>query len=174
MKKNEAAKQNENKSEVRTTTLAKTANDSGDTNIADQQPPQPKKEEVKDKSKPVSSTPITGTPWLVLKFRMNFVFNHCIFFRQIRCVVWTGDNRVFFYNPSSKTSLWDCPPELKNRPEIAELTKNPPTKDKDKELSLSSSSSQNTIVTGNKRSLDEQSNGHHSQPKEEESNKKSR
>ena len=68
MKKNEAAKQNENKSEVRTTTLAKTANDSGDTNIADQQqPPQPKKEEVKDKSKPVSSTPITGTPWLVFE-----------------------------------------------------------------------------------------------------------
>ena len=71
MKKNEAAKQNENKSEVRTTTLAKTANDSGDTNIADHQqqqpPPQPKKEEIKDKSKPVSSTPITGTPWLVFE-----------------------------------------------------------------------------------------------------------
>ena len=43
-----------------------------------------------------------------------------------RCVVWTGDNRVFFFNPSTKTSLWECPPELKNRPEIEELTKAPP------------------------------------------------
>lgn len=65
----------------------------------------PKKEEPRDKSKPVSSKPITGTPW---------------------CVVWTGDNRVFFFNPSTKTSLWECPPELKNRPEIEELTKAPP------------------------------------------------
>lgn len=84
-------------------------------------------------------------------------------------MVWTGDNRVFFYNPSSKTSLWDCPPELKNRPEVAELTKSPP-KEKDKE---SSQSSQNT---GNKRSLDEQQNGHHpqQQQQEEEVNKKSK
>ncbi|KAH7641478.1 transcription elongation regulator 1-like [Dermatophagoides farinae] len=123
VKKNEASKQNDNKSE----------------------------EEVKDKSKPISSTPIAGTPW---------------------CVVWTGDNRVFFYNPSSKTSLWDCPPELKNRPEVAELTKSPP-KEKDKE---SSQSSQNT---GNKRSLDEQQNGHHpqqqqQQQQQEEVNKKSK
>ncbi|OTF70295.1 hypothetical protein BLA29_004846 [Euroglyphus maynei] len=75
VKKNEASKQNDNKSEVRTST-AKTEN-SGDTNMVTQQqqqpPPQPKKEEVKDKSKPVSSTPIAGTPW---------------------CVVWTGDNRL--------------------------------------------------------------------------------
>ena len=85
-------------------------------------------------------------------------------------MVWTGDNRVFFYNPSSKTSLWDCPPELKNRPEVAELTKSPP-KEKDKE----SSQSQNT---GNKRSLDEQQNGHHpqqqQQQQQEEVNKKSK
>lgn len=44
----------------------------------------------------------------------------------IRCVVWTGDNRVFFFNPSSKTSLWECPAELKNKPEVIELTKFPP------------------------------------------------
>ena len=31
-----------------------------------------------DKSRPVSSTPVHGTPW---------------------CVVWTGDNKAFFYNP---------------------------------------------------------------------------
>ncbi|KPM03486.1 transcription elongation regulator 1-like protein [Sarcoptes scabiei] len=59
-----------------------------------------KKESVKDKSKPISSTPVSGTPW---------------------CVVWTGDDR---------TSLWECPAELKNRPEVDELTKAPP-KEKD-------------------------------------------
>ena len=45
-------------------------------------------------------------------------------------MVWTGDNRVFFFNPSTKTSLWECPAELKNKSEVAELTKAPPkTKD---------------------------------------------
>lgn len=43
-----------------------------------------------------------------------------------RCVVWTGDKRVFFYNPSTRTSLWECPPELKNKPEVQELIKAPP------------------------------------------------
>ena len=32
----------------------------------------------KDRSRPVSSTPVPGTPW---------------------CVVWTGDSKSFFYNP---------------------------------------------------------------------------
>lgn len=44
-----------------------------------------------------------------------------------RCVVWTGDERVFFYNPSVKTSLWERPPELKNRPDVDKLMKGPPT-----------------------------------------------
>jgi transcription elongation regulator 1 len=44
-----------------------------------------------DKSRPVSSTPISGTPW---------------------CVVWTGDSRVFFYNPSTRTSVWERPEDL--------------------------------------------------------------
>lgn len=50
-----------------------------------------------DKSKPVSSTPISGTPW---------------------CVVWTGDGRVFFYNPSTKTSVWERPEELAERADV--------------------------------------------------------
>lgn len=44
-----------------------------------------------DKSRPISSTPIQGTPW---------------------CVVWTGDSRVFFYNPSTRTSVWERPEDL--------------------------------------------------------------
>ena len=34
-----------------------------------------------DLSRPVSSEAVSGTPW---------------------CVVWTGDGRVFFYNPTTK------------------------------------------------------------------------
>lgn len=50
-----------------------------------------------DKSRPVSSTPIAGTPW---------------------CVVWTGDGKVFFYNPSSRTSVWERPDELVGREDV--------------------------------------------------------
>lgn len=55
-----------------------------------------------DKSKPVSSSPVSGTPW---------------------CVVWTGDNRVFFYNPTTKTSVWERPPELVGRADVSEMMK---------------------------------------------------
>ncbi|XP_017846828.1 transcription elongation regulator 1 isoform X2 [Drosophila busckii] len=50
-----------------------------------------------DKSRPVTSTPIAGTPW---------------------CVVWTGDARVFFYNPSTRTSVWERPEDLMNREDV--------------------------------------------------------
>merc|ERR1712226_29878 len=55
-----------------------------------------------DKSKPVSSTPVSGTPW---------------------CVVWTGDNRSFFYNPTTKKSVWERPPELVGRVDVKEMLK---------------------------------------------------
>jgi transcription elongation regulator 1 len=44
-----------------------------------------------DKTRPIASTPISGTPW---------------------CVVWTGDSRVFFYCPSTRTSVWERPEDL--------------------------------------------------------------
>lgn len=50
-----------------------------------------------DKSRPISSTPIAGTPW---------------------CVVWTGDSKVFFYCPSTKTSVWERPEDLKGRADV--------------------------------------------------------
>ncbi|KAM7360322.1 uncharacterized protein ACRADG_004837 [Cochliomyia hominivorax] len=58
-----------------------------------------------DKSRPISSTPIPGTPW---------------------CVVWTGDARVFFYNPSTRTSVWERPEELVEREEVDKAINNPP------------------------------------------------
>ncbi|GBM20053.1 Transcription elongation regulator 1 [Araneus ventricosus] len=58
-----------------------------------------------DKSRPVSSTAIPGTPW---------------------CVVWTGDGRVFFFNPSSRKSVWEKPEELKGRADVDKLVQVPP------------------------------------------------
>lgn len=33
-------------------------------------------------------------------------------------MVWTGDGRVYFYNPSTRTSVWDRPEELFNKAEV--------------------------------------------------------
>lgn len=55
-------------------------------------------------SKPVSTKPVPGTPW---------------------CVVWTDKNKVFYFNPSTKTSTWDRPAELKNREDVDKMVSNP-------------------------------------------------
>lgn len=54
--------------------------------------------------KPVSTTAIPGTPW---------------------CVVWTDKNRVFYFNPSTKTSVWDRPSELRNREDVDKMVSKP-------------------------------------------------
>lgn len=33
-------------------------------------------------------------------------------------MVWTGDSRVFFYNPSSRTSVWERPEDLVGRSDV--------------------------------------------------------
>ena len=42
------------------------------------------------------------------------------------CVVWTGDGRVFFYNPSSRISVWERPDELIGRMDVEKMTAGPP------------------------------------------------
>ncbi|KAI6232887.1 hypothetical protein M3Y99_00975400 [Aphelenchoides fujianensis] len=54
-------------------------------------------EKPENKNRPVSSTAVPGTPW---------------------CVVWTRDEKVFFFNPSTKTSVWERPPDLYNRADV--------------------------------------------------------
>lgn len=61
-------------------------------------------ESKKDKNRPVSSTPVPGTPW---------------------CVVWTGDSRSFFFNPSNKQSVWEKPAELVGRSDVAKMLESP-------------------------------------------------
>lgn len=73
--------------------------------LAKEQAKEKEEAKPKDKSRPVSSTPIPGTPW---------------------CVVWTGDGRVFFFNPSTRTSVWEKPDELKNKPEVDKLMASQP------------------------------------------------
>ncbi|XP_067313225.1 transcription elongation regulator 1a isoform X2 [Pseudorasbora parva] len=81
-------------------------------------PPKEQKEELKDeemteeqkaakKAKPVATTPIPGTPW---------------------CVVWTGDERVFFYNPTTRLSMWERPEELVGRVDVDKAIQEPPHK----------------------------------------------
>ncbi|KFP85373.1 Transcription elongation regulator 1-like, partial [Acanthisitta chloris] len=60
-------------------------------------------------NKPVASTPVPGSPW---------------------CVVWTGDDRVFFFNPTMQLSVWEKPLDLKHRGDINRLIEDPPHKRK--------------------------------------------
>ncbi|KAA0724925.1 Transcription elongation regulator 1-like protein [Triplophysa tibetana] len=62
----------------------------------------------KDKG-PVASTPIPGSPW---------------------CVVWTGDDRVFFFNPTMHLSVWEKPVDLKDRGDLNRIIEDPPHKRK--------------------------------------------
>ncbi|KAM6969779.1 transcription elongation regulator 1 [Aplochiton taeniatus] len=64
-------------------------------------------EKAAQKAKPVATNPIPGTPW---------------------CVVWTGDDRVFFYNPTTRLSMWDRPEELVGRADVDKNIQEPPHK----------------------------------------------
>ncbi|UYV78992.1 TCERG1 [Cordylochernes scorpioides] len=91
----------------------------------------PAVQKVVDKSRPVSSTPIPGTPW---------------------CVVWTGDRRVFFFNPSTRTSVWEKPADLQNKPEVDKMIQSPPKpkekieEDEDEESQEPPSKKPNAII----------------------------
>ncbi|XP_077401864.1 transcription elongation regulator 1 isoform X2 [Vanacampus margaritifer] len=64
-------------------------------------------EKAAQKARPVATNPIPGTPW---------------------CVVWTGDERVFFYNPTTRLSMWDRPDELLGRSDVDKHIQEPPHK----------------------------------------------
>ncbi|XP_059181362.1 transcription elongation regulator 1-like protein [Centropristis striata] len=79
----------------------------------------------KDK-RPVASTPVPGSPW---------------------CVVWTGDDRVFFFNPTIHLSVWERPGELIGR-DISGIIEDPPHKRKKTTPADSSSSCQSPGLLG--------------------------
>lgn len=63
------------------------------------------REQKIDKSRPVSSTPVPGTNWFV---------------------VWTGDEKVFFYDSERKVSIWERPAVLGNRSDVDKLVQKSP------------------------------------------------
>uniref|UniRef100_A0A8D1LKW3 Transcription elongation regulator 1-like protein n=1 Tax=Sus scrofa TaxID=9823 RepID=A0A8D1LKW3_PIG len=60
-------------------------------------------------TRPVASTPVPGSPW---------------------CVVWTGDDRVFFFNPTMQLSVWEKPLDLRHRGDLNRIIEDPPHKRK--------------------------------------------
>jgi hypothetical protein len=40
--------------------------------------------------------------------------------------VWTGDAKTFFYNPTSKVSVWEKPPEIDGRQDVDKMLTNTP------------------------------------------------
>ncbi|XP_061412371.1 transcription elongation regulator 1-like isoform X2 [Lethenteron reissneri] len=75
--------------------------------------PEPQQEELTEeeraaqKAKPIATTAVPGTPW---------------------CVVWTGDERVFFFNPTTRLSMWERPEELVERADVDRIIQSPPHK----------------------------------------------
>nr|KAF6459262.1 transcription elongation regulator 1 like [Rousettus aegyptiacus] len=47
-----------------------------------------------------------------------------------RCVVWTGDDRVFFFNPTTQLSVWEKPEDLERRGDLGRIIDDPPHKRK--------------------------------------------
>ncbi|RMX47439.1 hypothetical protein pdam_00002162, partial [Pocillopora damicornis] len=67
-----------------------------------------------DKSKPVASQLIPGTSW---------------------CVVWTGDEKMFFFNPTTRLSIWEKPEELEDNDKVDDIvSKGPPKRQPSTEL----------------------------------------
>jgi transcription elongation regulator 1 len=60
---------------------------------------EPEKEEPRG-PRPTSSVPVPGTPWMV---------------------VWTSDRRQFFFDVTSRVSLWMMPEELKDNPLVEKI-----------------------------------------------------
>lgn len=42
--------------------------------------------------------------------------------------MWTGDERVFFYNPTTRLSMWDRPDDLIGRADVDKIIQEPPHK----------------------------------------------
>ncbi|XP_022663575.1 transcription elongation regulator 1-like isoform X2 [Varroa destructor] len=105
-------------------------------------------EKPRDKTKPVSSTPVQGTPW---------------------CVVWTGDEKVFFFNPTTKTSVWERPIELQGRSDVDKLVSSPPSSTKDEADAAAQSTQKRPAPSNVTTAKDEESESPQKRPRVEDS-----
>lgn len=93
-------------------------------------------EKAAQKARPVATNPIPGTPWYASHLTHNDIIaslgdknKECFALPPlVRCVVWTGDDRVFFYNPTTRMSMWDRPDELIGRADVDKHIQEPPHK----------------------------------------------
>ena len=67
-------------------------------------PPVLAKQEPKG-PRPVASVPVQGTPW---------------------SIVWSSDDRTFFFNATNRVSVWSVPEELEGNPNVEKILENPP------------------------------------------------
>jgi hypothetical protein len=67
---------------------------------------------IKQKAKP---NPSQQNLYLVLHGKSQIHHFHDFYHHCPRCIVWTSDQQVFFFNPTSRISLWDRPEELKGK-----------------------------------------------------------
>lgn len=92
-------------------------------------------EKAAQKARPIATNPIPGTPWYAhlatdltsTLFPLVAIQPHTSLY-YVRCVVWTGDERVFFYNPTTRLSMWDRPEELVGRADVDKHIQEPPHK----------------------------------------------
>ena len=68
-------------------------------------PPAETKPEPPRGPHPIASVAITGTPW---------------------CVVWTSDQKMFYFNAVKRVSMWTMPEELEDNPQVAKVIDEPP------------------------------------------------
>ncbi|XP_075989195.1 transcription elongation regulator 1-like isoform X2 [Anticarsia gemmatalis] len=123
---------NESHEAATTATEAERGTAEREQNDDKQEPDEGEKEKEKekgkqDRSRPISSTPILGTPW---------------------CVVWTGDGSVFFYNSAAHSSVWERPAILMGRADVDKAVSQPPAALL--ELQRKDAASSITSTTGNK------------------------
>ncbi len=94
----------------------------------------------------VTQNPLSGSLWCCWEcFSSSGFLSHVVRIQPVglcsecinaslslfcRCVVWTGDDRVFFFNPTMHLSVWEKPVDLKDRGDLNRIIEDPPHKRK--------------------------------------------
>lgn len=65
--------------------------------------------------------------------------------------MWTGDGKVFFFHPVTKTSIWERPKELEDNTLVDDILKKGPALLPDKEKSSSATDSEMNDASDNQR-----------------------
>lgn len=77
--------------------------------------------------------------------------------------MWTGDGRVFFYNPSSRTSVWERPEDLVGRADVDKMVSSPPDAPSTTQTSAASNNN-SSVVTKRVATSNDSSDDDHPTP----------